>query len=69
MHCSLSATLTAGKLHGHGLAALAYKIKTHENLFCRGFWSDTRKFAPTKISHYTVYPSLHFLFYLSLVKL
>ena len=31
-----------GELHGHGLVALAYKIKTYENLFLR------------KISHYTV---------------
>ena len=33
-HAVLQAILTVGKLHGHGLAALAYEIKTYENLFC-----------------------------------
>ena len=39
----------------HGLITLAYEIKTYENLVHGwAFWPDIRKFAPTKISHYTV---------------
>ena len=49
-HASYSAIfLTVGELHGSGLAALAYEIKTYEILFC-GLFGQVYK-----ISHYTVY--------------
>ena len=41
------------ELHGCGLVAL--EIKTYKNLLCGAFWPDIRKFAPTKISYYTVH--------------
>ena len=46
MHCS--ATLTVGRLHGCGMATLAYEIKNVK------IGSDIQKFAPTKISRYTI---------------
>ena len=56
---SCSTILMVGELHGCDLAALAYKLKymksvTPEKFILWVFWSDIRKYAPTKVSHYTV---------------
>ena len=40
-----------GELHGRCLAALAYKIKVYENIFC-GIFGQT--ICTNEISHYTV---------------
>ena len=55
-----------GELHECGLAALLYKIKTHENLFCGLFSQIYEKLNQRKLSRYTVLRT-HTLLYNTLI--